>query len=218
MNKPRGDKTFSKKTPSERYEFIQETKTIIPDIEVFESVNGFDIEEATNVLLSTGIEFHDILFKNYGQLGCWLTHFLCIEKQVKEEIPMMCLLEDDACIYSGFEQMAERAAMMFDVIEDLNVIRLATWSEGYITSLASARRILDILKKDGIRNNIDNQMRVGVGREFHLPLIHELKCWTNCGEIRSTPNLPPNPAWHFGHLAGQRSTSQAKIDSVTLPM
>jgi len=218
MNKPRGEKTYSKKNPSERYEFTQEMKGIIPEIEVFEAINVFDVEETTSALISTGLEFHHVLFGNYGSLACWLTRYLCLEKQVKEGIPIMCLLEDDVCLYEGFAEMAERAAMMFDIVADLNVIRLGTWGEGYITSLESAKRILAFLKKNGIRDNIDNQLRVGVGREFHLPLIHELKTWTNCGEIRETPPLPPSPSWYFGHLAGQRLNSQPKIDSETLPV
>ena len=43
--------------------------------------------------------------------------------------------------------------------KEINIIRLFQWGEGYVTSLLSARRLLEIIPKTGVVDNIDNQLR-----------------------------------------------------------
>ena len=75
--------------------------------------------------------------------------------------------------------------------EAVNVIRLFQWGEGYITSLSSALRLLNIIKQTGVIDNIDNQLRERSGPELKLNFNVFYRKWvkTNEGDILKTEPL-----------------------------
>ena len=74
---------------------------------------------------------------------------------------------------------------------DINIIRLFQWGEAYMTSISSAKRLLDALKNTGVIDNIDNQLRENSGPELKLNFNHFYRKWvkTNEGDILKTEPL-----------------------------
>ena len=181
--------------------WLNDLKTFIPNLEVIPSVDGFDINKVETELAQLQVPFKWIEHWNYGAVACWLSHYKALKKQVDQKIPFMCMIEDDVEINETFLPSINAIIGRFEKDEQLNMIRLAGYGEGYVTSLESSHRIVNILNEKGIINNIDNQLRCDSGKEIHIPLIHSLKCATNCGDIRKTKPLPDN----FAFLSGMRA-------------
>jgi hypothetical protein len=203
----------SKGVNKDRSLWVNDLKNFIPNIEVIPAVDGFDVEGIENELAQLQVPFKQLEHWNYGALGCWLSHYKALKKQVDEKIPFMCRLEDDAEINETFYPSVNALTGRFEKDKELNMIRLARWGEGYITSLDSSRRIIDMLDGKGIINNIDNQLRCDSGKEVGIPLIHSLKCPTNGGDIGNTKQLPE----HFAFLAGMRAQKLIKVPQEKAP-
>lgn len=183
----------------ERLDYINKTRKLFPFVKIFNSVNGYNKEEAIKEFLSLGIDFHKLKigpknnFNNYGTLACWMTKVKFLEFQIENEIPYALFLEDDAKLLPGFfdaldEQMESKWGMLD---KEVNIIRLFQWGEGYITSLSSARRLLEIIRKTGVVDNIDNQLRERSGPELKLKFNNFYRKWvkTNEGDILKTEPL-----------------------------
>jgi hypothetical protein len=183
----------------ERLDYINKTCKLFPFVKIFDSVNGYDKEETIKEFLSLDIDFHKLKigpkndFNNYGTLACWMTKVKFLEFQIENEIPYALFLEDDAKLLPGFfdaldEQMEGKWCMLD---KEVNIIRLFQWGEGYITSLSSAHRLLDIIKKTGVIDNIDNQFRERSGPELKLKFNNFYRKWvkTNEGDILKTEPL-----------------------------
>lgn len=178
--------------------WVEEMKRYIPDIEIFPSVNGFDEAETQKELANTGVPFIHLQHHNYGSLACWVTKYKCLQKQVDQQIPEMCMIEDDVELDETFVCSVNALKKRFLEDPDLNMIRLARWGEGYITTLESAKRILALLKEEGVTGNIDNQLRGNCGKEVVIPIIHNVRVAANCGDIPGTSGLPRE----FAFIAG----------------
>jgi len=183
----------------ERLEYINKTRKLFPFVKIFNSVNGYNKEETIKEFLSLDIDFHKLKigpkndFNNYGTLACWMTKVKFLEFQIENEIPYALFLEDDAKLLPGFfdaldEQMEGKWGMLD---KEVNIIRLFQWGEGYITSLSSSYRLLDIIKKTGVVDNIDNQLRERSGPELKLDFNNFYRKWvkTNEGDILKTEPL-----------------------------
>lgn len=183
----------------ERLDYINKTCKLFPFVKIFDSVNGYNKEETIKEFLSLDIDFHKLKigpkndFNNYGTLACWMTKVKFLEFQIENEIPYALFLEDDAKLLPGFfdaldEQMEGKWGMLD---KEVNIIRLFQWGEGYITSLSSAHRLLDIIKKTGVVDNIDNQLRERSGPELKLKFNNFYRKWvkTNEGDILKTEPL-----------------------------
>jgi hypothetical protein len=76
---------------------------------------------------------------------------------------------------------------MCEFKKGVNIIRLKRFGEGYVTSLESAKRILKILDKEGICENIDNQLRLMCGKELYIQNNYlKLVVKTNKGDCLKT--------------------------------
>ena len=183
----------------ERLEYINKTRKLFPFVKIFNSVNGYNKEETIKEFLDLNLNFHKLKigpkndFNNYGTLACWITKVKFLKLQVSKEIPYALFLEDDAKLLPGFfdaldDQMKDKWKMLD---QEVNVIRLFQWGEGYITSLSSARRLLDVIKQTGVVDNIDNQLRERSGSELKLNFNNFYRKWvkTNEGDILKTEPL-----------------------------
>jgi hypothetical protein len=139
------------------------------------------------------------------------------KKQIEEQIPHVCLLEDDLELNSNFLPfILSRLPILED--ERVNILRGADWGECYITSLESAKRLIKLLERNGITGNIDEQLWssgeivVNGSRGGGMTGMHNEESWinghyqhvgyqndifklhvrTNEGDIRHTEPLPEN--------------------------
>ena len=183
----------------ERLDYINKTRKLFPFVKIFNSVNGYNQEETIKEFLSLGIDFPKLKigpkndFNNYGTLACWMTKVKFLEFQIENEIPYALFLEDDAKLLPGFfDALDEQMEGKWDLLDKkVNIIRLFQWGEGYITSISSARRLLEIIRKTGVVDNIDNQFRERSGPELKLKLNNFYRKWvkTNEGDILKTEPL-----------------------------
>lgn len=149
----------------DRLENIQKNKSIIPEIEIFESINGYDIDTTIKNLKDMKLKYKKLDFETYGTLANFLTKVKAFQYQIKNNIEYMCLIEDDLIIQKGFRIFIENNLIK---LRDCNMLRLDKWGEGYVTSLRGARRIVKYIYKNGIIHNIDNQLREFCGKEIKL--------------------------------------------------
>lgn len=180
----------------ERLKYINKTTKLFPFINIVKSVNGYDRDETINEFLSLNLDFHKLKvgprndFNNYGTLACWITKVKFLKFQIDNKIPYALFLEDDAKLLPGFfdslnDIMSDKWGLLDN---DVNVIRLFQWGEGYITSLSSAKRLLSIIQDTGVVDNIDNQLRERSGPELKLNFNDFYRKWvkTNEGDILKT--------------------------------
>jgi len=187
----------------ERKAFTDEALERFPFIEIFKSVNGFDRDEVIEEFLKLDIKYHHLKLNNkgnlwkwfhtYGTLACWITKVKFLQFQISNKIPYALLLEDDLKIsddfFLGFDNIMKNKWHRLD--EKINIIRLFTWGEGYLTSLSSAKRTYQLIKKNGVIGNIDDQFRDNCGPELKLKFnnYYNKLIETNLGDIGKTPSL-----------------------------
>ena len=177
----------------DRKAIVEENKRIIEDLEIVQSVNGFNKLETMSELKKSGLRLVSLDggFKNYGTLATFLTKFKCFKMQIENKIEYMCILEDDVLVKNNFEQYVKNLLIRFKD-KDLNMIRLGSWGEGYITNLQGAARIVAAMYKTGIIRNVDYQLREFCGKEIttflHTPWT--IKIRGGHGDIKKTERIP----------------------------
>ena len=154
-----------------RMKLYEHNKKLLPQLELVKSINGYNIPETVSEFRKTGLKYFgvDDLFQNYGTIACFLTKYKCLMSQIENAYPYLCFIEDDMLLKPGFERHVHQQVGVLERDKAINMIRLGPWGEGYITSLASARRLVDIIKRSGIIANIDNQLRKHCGKEVYAP-------------------------------------------------
>jgi len=174
----------------DRMPFIEQNQKLFPLIKTFKSVNGYNTKETLEEVGKYKTKYKDLdsAFRTYGTLACWITKYKMLKYQVDNEIPFLCFIEDDLILEKNFYTYVSEALCNFKT--NVNMLRMMTWGEGYITSYESAKRILEHLNRDGIIRNIDNQLREHCGYEIALqnpPMRLMVK--GNNGDCGKTKNL-----------------------------
>ena len=168
----------------ERMPFINKNLQSFPDLKIFKSINGYDINETINEFKKSNIEFNSLLFLTYGTLANYLTKVNAFKYQVDNNIEYMCLIEDDLILHEQFKSFVETKLYL---LKNCNILRLCDWGECYITSLNGAKNVLKHIYNDGIINNIDNQLRTDCGMEIYIPNAPiSLAIGTNEGDCLKT--------------------------------
>jgi len=167
-----------------RKKWIEYNKELYPNIKIFKSVNGYNIEEVINEFKQLKIIFHYIQHTTYGALANWITKLKAFQYQIDNSIEYMCLLEDDVLLDKDFQEHINKILPMLNT--DINIIRLHTWGEGYITSKDGAKKIISLLRNDGVIKNIDNQLKENCGKEYFANYNFKLMCPTNHGDCLKT--------------------------------
>jgi hypothetical protein len=152
----------------DRMKYIEENIKMFPFIKTFKSINGYNPNIPLKEIINLKLKYKDLdnNFRTYGTLANWITKYKMLKHQVEHEIPYMCFLEDDLILESNFYTFICDSLKHFKT--NVNMLRLMTWGEGYITSYESAKRTLEHLDRDGITRNIDNQLRENCGYEIAL--------------------------------------------------
>ena len=171
-----------------RRHIYDENKRILPELKMFKAVNGYDKQETIAEFKKLGIEYHNLDFKTYGTLACWITKVKMLKHQIDHKIPVVCFIEDDILLDHRWKAFTRERKLL--LCDDVNIIRLCQWGEGYITSLEGAQRLMKIIKEQGVLLNIDNQLR-GMNEKYIDVLPPALlMCSTNCGDCMATEKLP----------------------------
>jgi hypothetical protein len=156
-----------------RVEFFKKNKSILPELKLFRSVDGFNISETRQNLNEENLEYtclappgmQDNAKKlenhkpKWGTLACWLTKYKALKWQVQHKIPYMCFIEDDLLLGPDFKEFCYKKIRKLEP-DVTNIIRLGKWGEGYITSYETSQKVLYNLYKTGIMMPIDDQLRV----------------------------------------------------------
>lgn len=164
-----------------RVEIFRKNKSILPELKLFRSVDGFNISETRQNLTEENLQYnclappgmHDDPKKlenhkpKWGTLACWLTKYKALKWQVQHKIPYMCFIEDDLLINTAFEEFCYKKISKLEP-GVTNIIRLGKWGEGYITSYETSQKVLYNLYKTGILMPIDDQLRINE-KEYSCP-------------------------------------------------
>jgi hypothetical protein len=185
----------------DRKSFVYRNLTLFDQFDIFQSVNGYNSESTIQELKASGLKFmslHDMNSSRYGVLANFLTKYKMLQYQVEHKIPFACFIEDDLVLKKDFvDKVYDKCLHLFTADKTLNIIRLGPWGEAYVTSLESAKRILDLIQRKGIIDNIDNQLRLHCGKEKNLSKIfyeksYSLRSKTNEGDCLSTDYIDFN--------------------------
>ena len=189
---------------TERSGFVRASRAVLPELEVFIAVNGYSKEDTIRHLASTPLKFHPYTFCNaarfatFGSLANFVSKYLALRMQVRRRLPYMAMLEDDMQLRPGFKAFVERAVRS-GALDRAELLVLGAWGEGYVTSLASARRVLASLGRQGVPLTIDVMLNDGhAGRAVHINALRgDAVPWTH--------RVPPNggDCLKTAHIHGQ---------------
>jgi predicted O-methyltransferase YrrM len=175
----------------DRLPIIEKNKKTIPQLQIIKSVNGYNKDETIRELIELKVKYKSLHYKSYGTLANSITKIKMLKYQIEKNIPFICFLEDDLLLKPEFELFIYNSICLLK--DDINMIRLQEWGEGYITSVESAKRILEHIYRDGFVDSIDNQFRERCGKEirvFDTPF--DLTCEPNKGDCLKTEWLEEN--------------------------
>ena len=175
----------------DRSHIFNKNKKALPELKLFKAVNGYDKQETILELKKLGVEYHNLDYPYYGTLACWITKVKMLQHQIKHKIPYICFIEDDLLVSEHYWRtfVTERARL---INTHVNIVRLCPWGEGYITSIESAKRLMKIIKKEGVKCSIDNQLRSMKEKYIELDPPATLCIETNHGDCMKTDKIPDN--------------------------
>jgi hypothetical protein len=175
----------------DRKQLVEENVKKFPEIKIVKSINGYDAKETLEALEVSGLKYHWLGFPTYGTLANFLTKYNILKYQIANKIDFMCFIEDDLELHDNFMVFIQDSLHLLKDDLQLNMLRLDTWGEGYVTSLEGARRIKYYIDNQGIRRNIDNQLRLLCGKEKHIKNTPwRLKHKPSHGDCLKTERLP----------------------------
>lgn len=171
---------------------IEKNLKNFPIFQIFQSINGYNKEETLIAFRNSKLYYHRLFYPTYGTLANFITKYNTIKYQIENKIPFLCFIEDDLELYPNFiSYINDNIYILKD--KNINMLRLDKWGEGYVTSLSGAINIKNLIDKNGIINNIDNQLRNNCGNEYVLKNTPwKLICETNKGDCLKTEQLDNN--------------------------
>ena len=175
---------------SERISIINANLKLFPNIKIFDAINGYNVYETTDCLLKSQLKLKYLSFNTYGTLANFLTKYNAFKYQIDNNIKYMCLIEDDLLLKPNFQEFIVNNTKLLDN-SNINMLRLDKWGEGYVTSIKGAINIINYIQKNGIIENIDNQLRLYCGNEkrlYNTPWT--LMVPSNKGDCLKTQKIP----------------------------
>ena len=174
---------------NDRIEYINKNKKIIPDLFIYDAINGYNIEEVRRHFYKLNIKYIKFNHPNtttYGKLANYMTKVEIMVYQCLYNMPCICLMEDDIILNKTFLEKVNNYVFL---LEKYHILQIGTWGEIYLISLQGAKNILKNIRINGITDNIDNTLN---GQPHKLLLedqfkdTWDLKVATNGGDILKT--------------------------------
>ena len=194
-------------TGGERARFIRQNRKVLPTLKTMRSVNGYDKGGTARALANTPLKYHlhtfcyATRFGTLGSLANFLTKYRALRVQIQSKLPFMAMLEDDMKLQPGFGDFVERAARKYlaqpswradgKQRDPPELLQLGPYGEGYVTSLESARRVVQELDRQGIPMTVDAMLNDGhAGRVMRIagtPWAHHVQ--PNEGDCLRTAHI-----------------------------
>lgn len=154
-----------------RNRWVQKNKKTLSNLTIWKAIDGNDYEETLKNFLRIDVPYQTLnpSDKYFGAFANWITRFDIFNYQVENEIEYLCVMEDDVVVNDEFEDFLYDKIEMFGNVDYPSLLRLGQFAEGYFSDLRGSKHIINILRQDGVVNNIDLQLRNYLrGREIRL--------------------------------------------------
>ena len=158
-------------TLGNRNKWIEQNKNTLSNLKVWNSIDGNKYQNTLENFLRIDVPYQTLnpSDKYFGALAIWITKFDIFNYQVENEIEYLCVMEDDVVVNDEFEDFLYDKIEMFGDVDYPSLLRLGQFAEGYFSDLRGSKHIINILRQDGVVNNIDLQLRNYLrGREIRL--------------------------------------------------
>tara|TARA_Y100000992_G_scaffold271922_1_gene213147 strand:+ start:1117 stop:2037 length:921 start_codon:yes stop_codon:yes gene_type:complete len=165
-----------------RNRWVQKNKKTLSNLTIWKAIDGNDYEETLKNFIRIDVPYQTLLpyGKYFGAFANWITKFDIFTYQIENEIEYLCLLEDDVLVNDEFEDFLYDKIKMFGKVDYPSLLRLGKFGEGYFLDLRVARHIINILRQDGVVNNIDLQLR-------HYSRAREIRLDETPWELKDPP-------------------------------
>ena len=158
-------------TLGNRNKWVEQNKNTLSNLKVWNSIDGNKYQNTLENFLRIDVPYQTLnpSDKYFGALAIWITKFDIFNYQVENEIEYLCVMEDDVVVNDEFEDFLYDKIEMFGDVDYPSLLRLGQFAEGYFSDLRGSKHIINILRQDGVVNNIDLQLRNYLrGREIRL--------------------------------------------------
>eukprot|EP00316_Scyphosphaera_apsteinii_P021065 CAMPEP_0119310952 /NCGR_PEP_ID=MMETSP1333-20130426/20973_1 /TAXON_ID=418940 /ORGANISM="Scyphosphaera apsteinii, Strain RCC1455" /LENGTH=370 /DNA_ID=CAMNT_0007315221 /DNA_START=232 /DNA_END=1344 /DNA_ORIENTATION=+ len=173
-------------------------------------VNGLNITQTFEALLVSRVPFHRLCqgHESWGTLANFLTRFRAFEAQIQARVPWQVTIEDDMALGKKFpefvgriaaahlpsnssfpESLWERAPVLWpnnQVLRGLptapGFVRLGKYGDGYMTSLAAAKQLVQRFRKVGIIRCPDQQINGEWWHNASVLNLHHQTPWAGLAE------------------------------------
>ena len=162
-------------TLGNRQPFVSLMREEAPELVTFPATNGYNRTETVRHLLdNTSMAYHEMCgsnmssdynrsgvryFETWGTLANAITRYRAFKAQVEDGIEYQATIEDDQMLTSGFSKLMSMAAeRYFGHANATDIVQLGSWGEGYLTSHASAKRIVKGFDTHGLITCPDRQL------------------------------------------------------------
>ena len=148
-------------TLGNRNKWVEQNKNTLSNLKVWNSVDGNKYQNTLENFIRIDVPYQTLLpyGKYFGALAIWITKFDIFNYQVENEIEYLCVMEDDVVVNEEFEDFLYDKMEMFGEVNYPLLLRLGQFGEGYFSDLRVAKHIVNILRQDGVVDNIDLQLR-----------------------------------------------------------
>ena len=182
---------------SARAAYLEANRRMLPELRVLPAVDGFDKNATIAALCRSGLRYHLFTYcgftkyGTYGSLANFLTKVSALAYQVRHQLPVMAMLEDDMRLKPGFQRFVHRAASRLLAPGGPALLQLGDWGEGYVTELSSASMLLGRIRRQGVPLNVDiflNDGHAGMVQRLHgTPWEHHVGA--NLGDCLKTAHI-----------------------------
>jgi predicted O-methyltransferase YrrM len=146
------------------------------NLEFISSLERVEVIKSNNInLIMEKLREHNLIYNcmrdeiehKYDDLGFFLTKYECLKEQVSNNIEYLCMIEDNVILSHQFMSFTTSLLYLF-ADPELNLIKLGKAGEGHLISLEGSKRIINLIEKNGMINQINDQLSRNCGKELNL--------------------------------------------------
>tara|TARA_B100000073_G_scaffold306793_1_gene276678 strand:- start:2090 stop:3274 length:1185 start_codon:yes stop_codon:yes gene_type:complete len=129
------------------------------EFHIFKPINSFDKENTLVEFKKSCLKINNNDNFDYGTIANWLTRYKILKYQIDNNIPYLCILEDNIFVKPYFVDFLNNECKKKLKNEYINILKIGKYDECYMTSLNGSKRLIDILEDKGIISNFHVQLR-----------------------------------------------------------